>query len=57
VPQDALKEYTPRQLRLLFLLHDWHEGMDYSDATIGSARTVEEEFEVSRRVDPLTRSR
>lgn len=43
--EDALRTYTPRQLRLLFLSHDWHEGMDYSEHTVGAAKVVEDEFE------------
>ena len=34
---DSLKEHTPDQLRMLFLLHKWNDSMDYSDDTMKHA--------------------
>ncbi|KAI5703614.1 hypothetical protein M8J75_014033 [Diaphorina citri] len=39
--QDALNKHTARQLRLAFLLHAWHQTLDYSDNTMEMAVTYE----------------
>ncbi|CAI2304971.1 unnamed protein product [Caenorhabditis sp. 36 PRJEB53466] len=35
--REALKQYTPRQLRLLFLMHNWADVLDYSHSTMERA--------------------
>ncbi|KAI6224150.1 Cysteinyl-tRNA synthetase [Aphelenchoides besseyi] len=39
--KDALKEYTARQLRLLFLMHNWSDTLDYSSQTMQRALQFE----------------
>merc|ERR1719320_1250604 len=39
--QDVLKEYSPRQLRLMFLLHNWKDTLDYSTNTMDIAKNYE----------------
>ncbi|KAF9350264.1 hypothetical protein BGX26_011540 [Mortierella sp. AD094] len=39
--QQALEKYTPRQLRLFFLLHQWDTGVDFRDTSMGEAIGVE----------------
>ena len=35
--QEALKQHSATQLRLVFLLHSWKETLDYSDNTMEMA--------------------
>ncbi|XP_071809472.1 cysteine--tRNA ligase, cytoplasmic-like [Asterias amurensis] len=46
--KDALKQYTSRQIRLVFLLHSWKDTLDYSKDTMEIAlqyeKTVSEFF-------------
>eukprot|EP00300_Choanocystis_sp_HF-7_P023975 c25368_g1_i1.p1 GENE.c25368_g1_i1~~c25368_g1_i1.p1 ORF type:complete len:912 (-),score=266.71 c25368_g1_i1:40-2775(-) len=42
--RQALKQHTPRQLRLMFLLQPWDREMNYSDQTVGDARKKETTF-------------
>lgn len=46
--KDALKKYSARQIRLLFLLHSWKDTLDYSDqgmdAALSFEKTVKEFF-------------
>ena len=37
----ALEDYTPRQLRILFLLHGWADALDYSTNTLALALAFE----------------
>lgn len=39
--RQALSSFTPRQIRLLFLLQPWYKGMDFSDHTVGEVKTKE----------------
>ncbi|CAI5438832.1 unnamed protein product [Caenorhabditis angaria] len=39
--REALKQYTPRQLRLLFLMHNWADVLDYSSSTMERALQFE----------------
>uniref|UniRef100_A0A8R1I866 Cysteine--tRNA ligase, cytoplasmic n=1 Tax=Caenorhabditis japonica TaxID=281687 RepID=A0A8R1I866_CAEJA len=39
--REALKQYTPRQLRLLFLMHNWADVLDYSASTMERALQFE----------------
>lgn len=45
--QDALERNSPRQLRIAFLMHHWHEHMDYRDAVMTAACVLEDDFEAS----------
>lgn len=38
---EALKEISPNQLRWMFIIHKWNEQMDFSDDTIGQAKTFD----------------
>eukprot|EP01135_Chromosphaera_perkinsii_P001142 Nk52_evm92s158 gene=Nk52_evmTU92s158 len=42
--KEALESYTARQLRLMFLLHAWNAGLDYSKNTMGEALNFERIF-------------
>jgi cysteinyl-tRNA synthetase len=42
--RQALTEFSPRSLRMLFLLHPYDAPMDYSDATVERARQEERAF-------------
>lgn len=42
--QQALAKYTARQIRFMFLLHDWRGTLDYSERTMGEAVDVEKSF-------------
>jgi len=42
--RQALKEHSPRQLRLMFLLQPWDKPMNYSDQTVGDAKSKEALF-------------
>ncbi|KAG0365325.1 tRNA synthetases class I (C) catalytic domain-containing protein [Gamsiella multidivaricata] len=42
--QQALEKYTPRQLRLFFLLHQWDTGVDFRDTSMSEAIGVETTF-------------
>jgi len=39
--QEVLKTYSARQLRLMFLMHNWKDTLDYSDQTMEVATTYE----------------
>jgi len=39
--QDVLKDYSARQLRLMFLLHNWKDTLDYSTNTMDIAKNYE----------------
>jgi len=39
--KEALKQYTARQLRLLFLLQTWSDTLDYSPSTMEGALKFE----------------
>lgn len=47
IPQDALRDYTPRQLRLAFLLQIWNARMDFKRDLISDVRTKEDTLDVS----------
>ncbi|KAI5950976.1 CYR1 [Candida jiufengensis] len=42
--EEALKEYTPNQLRLVFLLNPWEKPLDFKDSLITEVKTVESTF-------------
>ena len=42
--RQALKETTPRVIRLLFLLQPWHKKMNYSDQAVAQATGKEKTF-------------
>jgi len=42
--QQALKEHSARQLRLMFLMQPWDRPMNFSDQTVGAAKAKEHEF-------------
>ena len=42
--EDALKKYTSRQIRILFLLHPWQDTINFSDDTMNHAITTEFNF-------------
>eukprot|EP01137_Pigoraptor_chileana_P031152 Opistho-2@18564 len=42
--QDALKLYTARQLRLMFLMHKWNDTLGYSAETMRDAVNLEKAF-------------
>ena len=44
--QDALSQYTARQLRFAFLLHSWRDTLDYSQNTMEVALQYEKIFNV-----------
>ena len=52
--KDALKEYSSRQIRLVFLLHSWKDTLDYSKDTMEIARGYEKMINVSVQVDIFT---
>jgi cysteinyl-tRNA synthetase len=39
--KEALNKYTARQIRLLFLMHTWSEGLDYGSKTMEHALQFE----------------
>ena len=43
--RECLRDYTPRQLRLLFLLHPWQATLDYKDSAMKEAVAVERTFQ------------
>jgi len=45
--QEALETYTPRQLRLSFMLQTWNAKMDFRRDLITDVKTKEETFDVS----------
>ena len=45
--KDALKQYTSRQIRLVFLLHSWKDTLDYSKDTMEIALQYEKTVSVS----------
>lgn len=44
--QDALRQYTPRQIRILFLTHNWASVLDYKRESMEQAITVETTLKV-----------
>ena len=42
--RQALKEHSPRQLRLMFLMQPWDKPMNYSDQTVDDAKAKEKYF-------------
>eukprot|EP00299_Pterocystis_sp_00344_P019187 c9546_g1_i2.p1 GENE.c9546_g1_i2~~c9546_g1_i2.p1 ORF type:complete len:879 (+),score=259.52 c9546_g1_i2:47-2683(+) len=42
--KQALKEHSPRQLRLMFLMQPWDKPMNYSDQTVDDAKKKEALF-------------
>ncbi|KAL3080010.1 hypothetical protein niasHT_034568 [Heterodera trifolii] len=42
--REALNKYTARQLRLLFLMHNWTDNLDYSESTMEHAIHFEKCF-------------
>jgi len=42
--RQALKEHSPRQLRMMFLLQPWDKPMNYSDQTVDDAKAKEKYF-------------
>ena len=44
--QEVLKTYSARQLRLMFLMHNWKDTLDYSDQTMEVATTYEKTVNV-----------
>lgn len=45
--KDALKTHTAAQLRLAFLLHQWHATLDYSESTMQEAIQLEKFLKAS----------
>ncbi|KAK2720134.1 hypothetical protein QYM36_004142 [Artemia franciscana] len=43
---EALQKHSARQLRFLYLLHHWRDGLDYSENTMNKAMTTERKFKV-----------
>ncbi|XP_017777957.1 PREDICTED: cysteine--tRNA ligase, cytoplasmic [Nicrophorus vespilloides] len=55
--QDALKDYSARQLRFAFLLHSWRDTLDYSPNTMEIAMQYEKLFnEFFLNVKDITRT-
>ena len=44
--QDALQTYSPRQMRILFLMHNWAAVLDYKRESMEHAMGVETTFKV-----------
>lgn len=44
--QEALKDYTPRQLRMSFMLQTWNAKMDFRRDLIADVKAKEETFDV-----------
>ena len=42
--RDALKTYTPRQIRLFFLIYPWQSSITYSTETMGKAVDLDRKF-------------
>ena len=42
--REALNDYTPRQIRLCFILHKYNITMDYSENTMINAINIEKNF-------------
>jgi cysteinyl-tRNA synthetase len=42
--RQALEKYTPRQIRIMFLLQQWDRPMNFSDQTMSEARDKETRF-------------
>ena len=53
--QDALQQYTPRQIRILFLLHNWAAILDYKRDSMEQAIVVETTLKVRARGDGARR--
>jgi len=43
--QDALKQYTANQIRLVFLIHSWDSLLDYKDESLKRAIGLEQTFQ------------
>ncbi|CAG8441231.1 7243_t:CDS:10 [Acaulospora colombiana] len=39
--QEALEKYSPRQIRLFFLLHQWDAKIDFKDSSLVEAKSIE----------------
>ncbi|GES93051.1 cysteinyl-tRNA synthetase [Rhizophagus clarus] len=39
--QQALENYTPRQLRLCFLLHQWDSKLDFKESSMSEVKSIE----------------
>jgi cysteinyl-tRNA synthetase len=50
--KDALKKHTARQLRLLFLLHQWKDTLDYGENSMEVAIRYEKMVNVSTTPSP-----
>ena len=46
--KEALKQYTPQQLRLTFLHHAWNATLDFSENTMQAILQAEKTFNVSK---------
>lgn len=46
--KDALKQYTPQQLRMAFLHHAWNTTLDFSENTMQVVLQAEKTFSVSK---------
>lgn len=42
--QDALREYSPDQIRMLFLMHKWSDPMNYSEESMATSNDVLDGF-------------
>eukprot|EP00958_Prasinococcus_capsulatus_P017518 scaffold1977_cov269-Prasinococcus_capsulatus_cf.AAC.1 len=42
--RQALREHTPRQIRLIFLLQAWDKPMNYTDQAVADAKAKEQHF-------------
>jgi len=42
--RQALQEHSARQIRLMFLMQPWDRPMNFSDQTVGAAKTKEAQF-------------
>lgn len=42
--KQALEKYTARQIRFMFLMHDWRSTLDYSDHSMSEAIDTEKTF-------------
>lgn len=55
--KDALKKHTARQLRLLFLLHQWKDTLDYGENSMEIAIRYEKMVNVSGSIYKVCRLR
>jgi cysteinyl-tRNA synthetase len=47
ISQDALKDYSARQLRMAFMLQTWNAKMDFKKDLIADVKTKEDTLNVS----------